>query len=52
MFEELFQVKLEPMEVLWKYYSLKLQPMQSVTDFLLRFQAVQGLLDTPQMEDI
>ena len=51
-FEELFQVKLDPTEVLREYYSLKQQPTESVADFLIRFQAVEGLLDTPPTEDI
>ena len=48
----LFQVNLDPTEVLWEYYSLKQQPTELVADFLLRFQAVQELLDTLPMEDI
>ena len=51
-FKELFQVKLDPTEVLQEYYSLKQQPTESIADFLLRFQAMQGLLHTPPTEDI
>ena len=51
-FEELFQVKLDPTEVPREYYSLKQQPTESVADFLIRFQAVEGLLDTLATEDI
>ena len=45
-------MKLDPTEVLREYYSLKQQPTESVADFLIRFQAVEGLLDTPPTEDI
>jgi hypothetical protein len=40
------------MEVLKEYYSLQLQAGESVAEFLLRFRAVQAMLDTPLAEDI
>ena len=51
-FEELFQVKLYHTEVLREYSSFKQQPTESIAHFLLRFQAVKGLLDMPPTEDI
>jgi hypothetical protein len=36
-FPELFQVKIDPTEVLKEYYSLQQQAGESVADFLLRF---------------
>jgi hypothetical protein len=33
----MFQVKIDPTEVLKEYYSLQQQAGESVTDFLLRF---------------
>jgi hypothetical protein len=39
-FLEMFQVKIDPTEVLKEYYSLQQQSGESVADFLLRFRAV------------
>jgi hypothetical protein len=50
-FLELFQVKVDPMEVLREYYSLQQQPGESVAEFLIRFRAVQGMMtDVPTEE--
>jgi hypothetical protein len=50
-FLELFQVKLDPTEVLREYYSLQQHPGESVAEFLLRFRAVQGMMtDAPTEE--
>jgi hypothetical protein len=38
--------------VLKEYYSLQQQAGESVADFLLRFRAVQAMLDTPPTEEI
>jgi hypothetical protein len=43
-FLEMFQVKIDPTEVLKEYYSLQQQLGESVADFLLRFRAVQAML--------
>jgi hypothetical protein len=51
-FLELLQVKIDPTEVLKEYYSLKQQVGESVEDFLLRFRAVEAMLDTPPAEEI
>jgi hypothetical protein len=51
-FLEMFQVKIDPTEVLKKYYSLQQQAGESVADFLLRFRAVQAMLDTAPTEEI
>jgi hypothetical protein len=51
-FLELFQVKIDPTEVLKEYYSLQQQAAESVANFLLRFGAVQAMLDTQPAEDI
>jgi hypothetical protein len=51
-FLEFFQVKINPMELLKEYYSLQQQAGESVADFLLRFRAVQAMLDMPPAEDI
>jgi hypothetical protein len=51
-FEELFQVKIDPTEVLEEYYSLQQQVGESVAECLLRFRAMQALLDTTPAEDI
>jgi hypothetical protein len=51
-FLELFQVKIDPKEVLKEYYSLWQQAGKSVTDLLLRFRAVQAMLATPPAENI
>jgi hypothetical protein len=51
-FRELFQVKINPMEVLKEYYSRQQQAEESVAEFLLRFRAVQAMLDMPPAEDI
>jgi hypothetical protein len=51
-FLELFHVKIDPTEVLKEYYSLQQQAGESVADFLLRFHAVQAMLDTPRAEEI
>jgi hypothetical protein len=51
-FLELFQVKIDPTEVLKEHYSLQQQVGELVADFLLRFRAVQAMLDTPPTEDI
>jgi hypothetical protein len=51
-FLELFQVKIYPTEVLKEYYSLQQQAGELVADFLLRFRAVQAMLDAPPAEDI
>jgi hypothetical protein len=40
------------MELLKEYYSLQQQAGESVAEFLLRFCAVQALLDTAPAEDI
>jgi hypothetical protein len=45
-FLELFQVKIDPTEVLKEYYSLQQQ------DFLLLFCALEAMLDTPLAEEI
>jgi hypothetical protein len=39
-FQELFQVKIDPTEVLKEYYSLQQQVGESVAEFLLRFRVV------------
>jgi hypothetical protein len=51
-FLEMFQVKIDPAEVLKEYYSLQQQSGESVADFLLRFRAVQAMLDTVPAEGI
>jgi hypothetical protein len=51
-FLEMFQVKIDPTEVLKEYYSLQQQAVESATDFLLRFRAVQAMLDTAPAEEI
>jgi hypothetical protein len=51
-FLEMFQVKIDPTEVLKEYYSLQQQAGESVADFLLRFRAVQAMLDTAPAEEI
>jgi hypothetical protein len=51
-FLEMFQVKIDPTEVLKEYYSLQQQPGESVADFLLRFRAVQAMLDMAPAEEI
>jgi hypothetical protein len=51
-FLELFQVKIDPTEVLKEYYSLQQQAGESVADFLLRFRAVEAMLDPPPIEEI
>jgi hypothetical protein len=51
-FRELFQVKIDPTEVLKEYYSHQQQAGESVADFLLHFRAVEAMLDTPPAEDI
>jgi hypothetical protein len=51
-FLEMFQLKIEPTEVLKEYYSLQQQARESVADFLLRFRVVQVMLDTAPAEDI
>jgi nucleoside recognition membrane protein YjiH len=51
-FKELFQVKIDLTEVLKEYYSLQQQVGESIAEFLLRFRALQALLDTAPMEDI
>jgi hypothetical protein len=51
-FLEMFQVKIDPTEVLKEYYSLQQQAGESVVDFLLRFRAVQAMLDTAAAEEI
>jgi hypothetical protein len=38
--QELFQVKIDPTEVLKEYYSLQQQVGESVAEFLLRFRAI------------
>jgi hypothetical protein len=45
-FQEMFKVKIEPIEVLKEYYSLQQQSGELVADFLLRFRAIQAMLDT------
>jgi hypothetical protein len=40
----MFQVKIDPTEVLKEYYSLQQQSGESVADFLLRFRAIQVML--------
>jgi hypothetical protein len=49
-FLELFQVKIQPTELLKEYYLLQQQAGESVADFLLRFHAVETMLDTPPAE--
>jgi hypothetical protein len=49
---ELFQVKIDPTEVLKEYYSLQQQAGESVGEFLLRFRAVEVMLDTLPAEEI
>jgi hypothetical protein len=51
-FEELFQVKIDPTEMLKEYYSLQHQAEESVVEFLLRFRATQALLATAPTENI
>jgi hypothetical protein len=51
-FLEMFQVTIDPTEVLKEYYSLQQQSGESVADFLLRFRAVQAMLDTAPTEEI
>jgi hypothetical protein len=51
-FLELFQVKIDPTEVLKEYYSLQQQAGESVADLLLRFRVVQAMLDTPPAGEI
>jgi hypothetical protein len=51
-FLEMFQVKIDPTEVLKEYYLLQQQARESVTDFVLRFQAVQAMLNTAPAEEI
>jgi hypothetical protein len=51
-FLELFQVKIDPTEVLKEYHSLQQQAGESVADFLLRFRAVEAMLDTLPAEEI
>jgi hypothetical protein len=51
-FLEMFQVKIDPTEVLKVYYSLQQQSGESVADFLLRFRAVQAMLDTAPTEEM
>jgi hypothetical protein len=51
-FLEMFQVKIDPTEVLKEYYSLQQQSGESVADFLLRFRAIQAMLDTTPTEEI
>jgi hypothetical protein len=51
-FLEMFQVKIDPTEVLKEYYSLQQQSGESVADFLLWFLAVQAMLDTVPAEEI
>jgi hypothetical protein len=48
----MFQVKIDPTEVLKEYYSLQQQAGESVADFLLRFRAVQAMLDIAPAEEI
>jgi hypothetical protein len=48
----MFQVKIDPTEVLKEYYSLQQQAGESVADFLLRFRVVQAMLDTAPAEEI
>jgi hypothetical protein len=51
-FLEMFQVKIDPTEVLKEYYSLQQQSSESVAGCLLRFRAVQARLDTAPTEEI
>jgi hypothetical protein len=51
-FLELFQVKVDPTEVLREYYSLQQQPGESVAEFLLRFRAVQGMMADALTEEM
>jgi hypothetical protein len=51
-FLELFQVKVETIEVLREYYSLQQQPGESVAEFLLRFRALQGMMIDAPTEDM
>jgi hypothetical protein len=51
-FLEMFQVKIGRTEVLKEYYSLQQQSGELVADFLLRFRAVQAMLDTAPIEAI
>jgi hypothetical protein len=51
-FLEMFEVKIDPTEVLKQYSSFQQQAGELVADFLLRFQAVQAMLDTPPAEEI
>jgi hypothetical protein len=52
IFQEMFQVKIDPTEVLKEYYSLQHQAGKSVVDCLLWFRAVQAMLDTAPAEEI
>jgi hypothetical protein len=49
-FLELFQVKIDPMEVFREYYSLQQQPRESIAEFLLKFREVQGLMTDALIE--
>jgi hypothetical protein len=51
-FEKLFEVKIDPTKVLKEYYLLQQQMGESVVEFLLRFHAIQALLDMALVEDI
>jgi hypothetical protein len=51
-FQELFQVKINPTEVLKESYSLQQEAGESIAEFLLWFCAVQAMLDMPPTEDI
>jgi hypothetical protein len=51
-FEELFQVNINPTEVLKEYYLLQKQGWESVAEYLLRFRAVQASMDTAPLEAI
>jgi hypothetical protein len=51
-FLEMFEVKIDLTEVLKEYYSLQQQSGESVAGFLLRFRAVQAMLDTVPAEEI
>jgi hypothetical protein len=48
----MFQVKIDPTEVLKEYYSLQQQAGELVADFLLPFRAIQAMLDTAPTEEI
>jgi hypothetical protein len=50
--KELFQVKIDPTEVLKGHYSMQQQAGESVADFLLRFRTVEAMLDTPPTKEI